>query len=177
MEIKFKQGDSVTIPEGCKAVINDGVVVFEREDIEFKDGDILHAMCDDAQVIFKNNAPVGCFCSYYNTQNRSNHGWRKAAFRLSTEEERQLLFDKMKEQGLRWNAEEKRVERIRWRAEHKRAYYCISAQGDVMVNCDAEIPEDEEKWDFGNYFRTSEQAEQAADAVKMALMKFHEENE
>ena len=32
MEILLKQGDRLPIPEGCKAVINDGVVVFEKED-------------------------------------------------------------------------------------------------------------------------------------------------
>ena len=38
MEIKFKKGDSVIIPEGCKAVINNGMVVFERI-VSFKTGE------------------------------------------------------------------------------------------------------------------------------------------
>lgn len=31
MEVKLKAGDSLNIPEGCKAVIKDDVVVFEKE--------------------------------------------------------------------------------------------------------------------------------------------------
>lgn len=118
MEIKFKQGDSVTIPEGCKAVIKkDGVVVFEKEDTEFKDGDILHSNINDVQVIFKNISYNGFFASYYNNINDDDESWNLKVFRHSTEGEKQLLFDKMKEKGLRWNAEEKRVEKIRWRAK------------------------------------------------------------
>lgn len=176
MEIAFKQGDRVAIPEGCKAVVNNGVVVFERI-VPFKTGDVLISKDKEVTLIFDKMLDSDSFIDIYYLGVLPYRCFVLENFRLATEEERQIFFDKMEEHGLRWNAEEKRVEKIRWRAEHKRAYYCISAQGDVMVNYDAEIPEDEEKWDFGNYFRTSEQAEQAADAVKMALMKFHEENE
>ena len=62
MKVELQCGDIITIPEGCKAIIKDRSVVFEKE-------------------------------------------------------EKQQLFAKMKEQGLHWNAEEKRVEKIRWRAE------------------------------------------------------------
>lgn len=42
MEVKLKAGDSLQIPEGCKAIVKDGSVVFEKENVqEFKDGDIL----------------------------------------------------------------------------------------------------------------------------------------
>jgi len=38
-------GDTITIPEGCKAIVKDGSVVFEKEEKEevqeFKDGDIV----------------------------------------------------------------------------------------------------------------------------------------
>ena len=36
MSIKIKSGDSINIPEGCKAVIEDGKVIFQPE---FKDAD------------------------------------------------------------------------------------------------------------------------------------------
>ncbi len=31
MEIKLQCGDTITIPEGCKAIVKNGSVVFERE--------------------------------------------------------------------------------------------------------------------------------------------------
>ena len=40
MKVDFQCGDTITIPEGCKAIVKDGSVVFEKEQ-EFKDGDIL----------------------------------------------------------------------------------------------------------------------------------------
>lgn len=57
MEITLKAGDSLQIPEGCKAVINDNVVVFEEEKKEeaktqeFKDGDVLTSLFDN-KVVF-----------------------------------------------------------------------------------------------------------------------------
>ena len=176
MEIKFKQGDSVAIPDGCKAVINDGVVVFEKD---FNDGDILHSICgENTLLIFKNCESNGeFFNSYYNQSATLNSGWRIDGFRHATEEEKQLLFDKMKEQGLRWNAEEKRVEKIRWVAKDGGKYYVVNNFGHVVADKESGFNIDRLRWAFGNYFHTQEQAEQAADAVKMALMKFHEENE
>ena len=41
MEVKLKAGDSLNIPEGCKEVIKDNVVVFEKE---FEEGDVLHSI-------------------------------------------------------------------------------------------------------------------------------------
>ena len=53
MEIKFKQGDSVVIPEGCKAVINGGIVVFEKEgkSKDFNRGDILVSLYNEIILV------------------------------------------------------------------------------------------------------------------------------
>lgn len=142
MKVELQCGDSITIPEGCKAIVKDGSVVFEREEKdeaqEFKDGDIV-ILCgrtkkDRHPFIFKGEEDEGkqkfyigidfanllrTFCDdeYYDAR-RLHH---------ATEEEKQLLFDKMKEQCLRWNAEEKKVEKIRWRAEYGEKYFVLSA--------------------------------------------------
>ena len=183
MEIVLKQGDRLPVPEGCRAVVEGDVVLIEREEQDFKDGDIIAK--NKAVAILKGGFNNGVFRDYacLNFDGKvlisNNTKWSTlpAGWHIATEEEKQLLFDKMEENGLRWNAEEKKVEKIRWRANDKRAYYCIRDQGDVMVNYEAGFPADEDKWEFGNYFRTSEQAEKAAEAVREALRKFHEENE
>lgn len=44
MKVELQCGDTIAIPEGCKATIKNGSVVFEKEEKkeqEFKDGDIL----------------------------------------------------------------------------------------------------------------------------------------
>lgn len=159
-------------------------VVIEKEREKFKRGDVITSLKGEILLVNVHDYDSSLLRSFVHIEENKefyqspyllwneSHPWR-----LATDEEKQLLFDKMKEKGLRWNAEEKRVEKIRWRANDKRAYYCIRDQGDVMVNYEAGFPADEDKWEFGNYFRTSEQAEKAAEVVRETLRKFHEENE
>lgn len=186
MEVKLKAGDSLNIPEGCKAVIKDNVVVFEKEKEEnkeeFKRGDVIvskmneillvdrHSFDDRFLRSFVNIKEDRSFCkSSYSLWNEL-HDWR-----LATEEEKQLLFDKMKEQGLQWNAEEKRVEKIRWRAKEGGDYYFIDVDLTVKSIDDTYSTFDNKLWDTLNYFRTKEQAEEAAKRMKEVLFKYHEE--
>lgn len=81
----------------------------------------------------------------------------------------------MEEQGLKWNAEEKRVEKIRWRAKKGGYYYFIDVNLTVKSIDDTYSTFDNELWDAFNYFRTKEQAEEAAKRVKETLRKYHEE--
>lgn len=177
MEIKLQCGDSIAIPDGCKATIKDGSVVFEKEVQDFENGDVLCSAYSGTMVIFKEKEKDGSryFYSHYNTDRSSNKGWNSAAFRHATEEEKQLLFKKMKEQDLRWNAEEKRVENIRWRAEDGKEYYYVGNQGILMVDTEDGVCADENRYEFSNYFRTSEQVEEAAKRVKEVLRNYHEE--
>lgn len=174
MEVKFNAGDKIAIPEGCKAIIKDESVVFEKE---FKNGDVLCSAYSGTMVIFKEKEKDGSryFYSHYNTDRSSNKGWNSAAFRHATEEEKQLLFDKMKEQGLKWNDEEKRVENIRWRAKYDEKYYYVSTEGIVLEDKEGGHIIDDNRYKFGNYFRTKEQAEEAAKRIKEVLCNYHEE--
>ena len=131
MKVEIQCGDTITIPEGCKAIVKDGSVVFEREEIEevqeFKDGDVLHSVYADITLIFEKYNTYYSFTSHYSTLKNAGFDWAVKSFRHATEEEKQLLFAKMKEQGLRWNAEEKKVEKIRWRAEEGEFYYYVGS--------------------------------------------------
>ena len=185
MKVELQCGDTITIPEGCKAVIKYGCVVFEKEQ-KFKDGDIL-AIADYVDTtcpfIYKNTDEAGFYIFYVGVDCSENiqllddadNRWGNAPLRYATEEEKQLLFDKMKEQGLKWNAEEKRVEKIRWRAEDGRIYFCIDNQGIVIVDKECGYYVDKNRHEYGNYFHTKEQAEEAAKRMKEVLRKYHEE--
>lgn len=181
MEITFKDGDRITIPEGCKATIDGNEVVIEKKKQEFKDGDIL-ASTECAIVktilIFKGKEPrKNSFRSHFNSSGLNEEGWAYSLFRYATDEEKQVLFDKMEEKGLQWNAEEKKVEKIRWRAKYNGVYYFITFNGKIDSENDMYCALDNQRYNFGNYFRTSEQAEKATKAVRETLRKFHEENE
>lgn len=172
MEVKFNAGDMCAIPDGCKATIKDGIVIFEKD---FEDGDVLHSVHDDLMLIYKEGSSSESFSSHFNTAHNYNFGWNIHSFRHATEEEKQLLFDKMKEQGLKWNAEEKRVEKVRWRASIDEKYYYINH----LLDCHSDIEEshifDEDRWKVDNYFRTGEEAEEAIKRIKEVLYNYHEE--
>lgn len=186
MKVELQCGDTITIPEGCKATIKDGSVVIEREQ-NFKDGDILiitengHRRC---VFIYKNTDEDGYHSCYagVNTGNSlviskfPEQRWGDDdLLDYATDKEKQFLFDKMKEQGFLWNAEEKRVEKIRWRAEEGEEYYTLDrvTEGTQLIErgdiCDNEL------WNTLNYFRTEEQCKEAAKRVKETLKKYHEE--
>lgn len=172
MEVTLKAGDSLQIPEGCRAVIKDNVVVFEKAS---QNGDVLHSIYDREVLIFKNYTNSTYFSSHYNYSGKDNNMWRIDCFRHATEEEKQTLFDKMKEQGLRWNAEDKRVEKIRWRAEEGEEYRFMNTDLTTVNTTELEDDIDTNRYNALNYFRTKEHTAEAAKRVKETLKKYHEE--
>lgn len=172
MKVELQCGDIVTIPEGCKATIKDGSVVFEKE---FKDGDVLHSIHDSLMLIYKECSSSECFNSHFNTLHNHNIGWNIHSFRHATEEEKQQIFTKMEEQGLRWNAEEKQVEKVRWRAERNGVYYRLGLGNDIFCEFDRRFSSDNEFYATLNYFRTEKQAQEALKRREEILKKYHEE--
>ena len=185
MKVELQCGDTITIPEGCKAIVKDGSVVFEREE-KFKDGDILAGISrlgyhcpfiykdTDERGFHKFYVGVNCvkeICLSDDVEKR----WGNATLRYATDEEKQILFDKMKEQGLQWNAEEKRVEKIRWRAKKGGDYYFIDINLTVKSIDDTYSTFDNGLWNALNYFHTEEYTAEAARRVKETLRKYHEE--
>lgn len=185
MEVKLKAGDSLNIPEGCKAVVKDGSVVFEREQ-KFKDGDILVSVANGIRhnaFIYKSKDEKGShsyyigidICGQLSFNKYLSCRWGNDDLSYATEEEKQLLFDKMKEQGLQWNAKENRVEKIRWRAKYGEKYYFLN--GNFSIDCATNI----DKWfndlHYNSFcqFRTEKYAKEAANRVKETLRKYHEE--
>lgn len=185
MKVELQCGDTIAIPDGCKATVKDGSVVIEKEE-KFKDGDILVSFVDEERYnafIYKGTDKNG-FHSYYvgvdackmlSISTSPSSRWCSYDLSYATEEERQQLFDKMKEQGLKWNAEDKRVEKIRWRAKKGENYYFFDAKLLVRSIDEAYSTFDNEVWDAFNHFRKEEQAEEAARRVKEVLFKYHEE--
>ena len=175
MEIKLNVGDKINIPTGCKAVIKDGVITFEKEQEEFKDGDILHSNMTGRVVIFKSYEDESCrvFCTYYNSANTSNNGWTADCFYHATEEEKQTFFDELKAKGVQWNAETKEMERIRERVKYGDSYLYIDKKCKVAEVYDNRDAIDNANWEIGNYYRINEieQAEEDAKAIRAIFEK------
>ena len=81
----------------------------------------------------------------------------------------------MKEQGLKWNAEEKRVEKLRWRADVGVKYYFVDSLLDVLHIKECWSSLCNKHYSARNYFRTEEQAEEAAKRIKEVLCNYHDE--
>ena len=189
MKVELQAGDTITIPEGCKAQINVNEVVIEKKEKskDFKRGDILVSHFNDILLVDDYDIVEGHLYSFVHVDRHGKlskepyfqwnewHDWR-----LATEEEKQLLLDKMKEQGLKWNAEEKRVEKIRWRAKYGEQYWYVtsscSVAGDFMREENSLTGSGAiEDWHGYNHFRKKAQAAEAAKRVKETLRKYHEE--
>lgn len=190
MKVELQAGDAITIPEGCKAIVKDGSVVFEKEQ-KFKDGDIL-TIADyvdtSCPFIYKNTDENGSHYYYVGVDTRNllfvskteSNIWGHGNLRHATESEKQQLFVKMKEQGLKWNAEEKRVEKIRWSAKYGEEYWYVtsscSVAGDFMREENSLTGEGAiEDWAGYNHFRKKAQAAEAAKRVRETLKKYCEE--
>ena len=178
MEIKLNAGDKINIPAGCKATIEDDLIVIEEkqeERKEFKEGDILRSVQTGTIVIFKSYQTnlKDNFCSHYNNSNDSNFSWAPVAFRKTTEEEKQAFFDDLKAKGLRWNTEAKTMEKIRKRAEKGEHYLFIARNGEIFEEEENEAIFDDKDYNSGNYYLLSErvQAEEDAKALKAIFEK------
>nr|DAU84912.1 MAG TPA: hypothetical protein [Caudoviricetes sp.] len=176
MKIKLQCGDSIPILKECRVIIEDGNIVLEKKEHKFKSGDVLRSIYKNTIVIFKeyNEDTSILFHSYYNTDCKGNEGWISTSFRHATEEEKQCLFDKMREQNLYWDAKEKQVKQLRWRAEYGQDYYFI-INGTVSIDIDINHKSDVSRYESGNYFRTEKQAREALNRVNKTLIKYHEE--
>lgn len=175
MEIKLNAGDKITIPTGCKATIEDDLIIIEEQKEEFKDGDILHSTQTDRILIFKNysledNEKFSC---YYNNLDLDNFNWAVSAFRHATKREKRHFFDDLKAKGLRWNAETKQMERIRKRVEKGKEYLIVNRLGDVVKLVDEHSTFDDMNYNSGNYFLPEEieEAELAAKFIRAIYEK------
>lgn len=77
-----------------------------------KDGDVLASKDEIEILIFRNLDTSTSFSSYYNITGRGDFGWSNICFIPATKEQRNLLFEKMKEKGYKWDNEKKELNKI-----------------------------------------------------------------
>ena len=63
----------------------------------------------------------------------------------------------------------KEVELPRWKPEHTGRYYYITTKGEIMEEVWYNIDSDNSRYEFGNCFKTFEEAEAARDKIKDLL--------
>lgn len=100
-------------------------VTNNEETNQFKDGDVIKHKFKKPNcciAILKGEFINGEFSDYIAIDMigelvKSNDKWKSDPpdWRLATEQEKQLLYSKMKKEGFKWNEEERRVENMRSR--------------------------------------------------------------
>lgn len=174
MEIKLNAGDKINIPTGCKATIENDLIVIEEKKEVFKEGDILKCIESDNMVVFKNQYKhTLAFRIYFSLIGESRRICLYSKFRHATEEEKQAFFDELKAKGLRWNAETKQMEKIRKREEYGESYLYVNRLGEVCAIHELKSYFDDANFNSGNYFlpKEIEEAELAAKFIKAIFEK------
>ena len=140
MEIKIKDKDNLI--EATIEVVNGVLVVSPKEEkvdiTKFKDGDIItcgHHDCGGFQwtailqgeiECISDNMFIGDYCSL-DCEGEflvHNSGSDSATWvRYATEEEKQKLFDKLKEEGYEFDFEKKELVKLRWKPKHSEEYH------------------------------------------------------
>lgn len=179
MKVILKINGARKVYENCETEINGEEIIVTRN---FRDGDFIINREDGFMLIFKEKGADGfiydhAFLNFGEDVTISIFPCECSLedFQPATEEEKQLLFDKMKERGLRWNAEEKRVEKIRCRAKKDGRYHFLNSYLTTITTSEVGDYTDTSRYNAFNYFRTEEQAKEAAERVKETLHKYHEE--
>jgi len=162
MEIKLKAGYKINIPENCELIVENNILTVKEK--EFKDGDILSVATTSnnkpTPFIYKSTDKEGFHKFYVGIDccddvficPDDDARWCHSHLRYATEEEKQHLFDKLKEMNLHWNPETKELKKIRLRVDEKEEYLFISDWGVVCSDFDQRRTCDNMRWNIGNYY-------------------------
>lgn len=174
MEIRIKNGEEMI---DATIEIVDGVIVVSQKKVKFdpKDGDVFcvdslypcigivtevydYGKPDKDRLYFSvgywkqsESMQLGPFCAC----NRNT----EPNYRPATEEEKKLLFDKLKEEGYEWDAEKKEAVKIKWKPKFDTIYYKPQlnvSQFRVTSVRWFNLKEEEELYQKGWVFQTNE---------------------
>jgi len=148
-EPQFKMGDFVTIfgkPQYWSSECNKNCI---REKVNYPFTHIITKIAEVDDFIAVEIADGGWSLNSLLDDNLIRH---------ATEEEKQLLLDKLKEQGKTWNAETLQIEDLpKWKPENGEKYFYIIGYNLINQTINALFISDLYRLETGNYFRTKEE--------------------
>ena len=96
--------------------------------------------------------------------------------RYATPEEIKEFDEFLKSKGYYFDKEKLELKKLRWRANKGETYFYIMTGGKIDSSIEDKECTDDMRYDFGNYFKTKEEAEVAAKQIKQVLNNFHNGN-
>lgn len=190
MEIKIKDHDQLI---DATIEVVDGVMIVspkeEKVDVtKFKDGDVITCGWDDGSKSYNwtgilqgeieyisDNMFIGDYCSLDLKGEFLDHnsGSDSATWvRYASEEEKNKLFDKLKEEGLEWDANKKELVKLRWKPKKGEICYHPFCDGTIFNPFKTDWEEGTFYFgllDKGWVFRTKEECEQFCDRLNEAI--------
>ena len=181
MELKLNSGDVITIPDGCKAVIKDKIITFEKEVQEFEDGDFVSLRNLGGKFLIIYKSKRGFSDAYYHAVTYNGYCENYVVSyndwcvyddaRIATEEEKQLLLDALHADGKDWDDVNKRIVEYRWQPKDGEDYYVINTLFKVLRFTWQSYSFDFDLLKSGNCFKTEEEAKAKADEIIKILNK------
>lgn len=180
------------LPKGMEVAstnvrVEDGnvfVYVELKKEFNPKDGDFL--VIDDSIFIYNGKQTKSSYGAYIGVldngeieEGLTEDTWaEKDGCRFASKKEKSAFLSRLeRECHKRWNPETKKLESIRWRAKKGEEFHCISLCPDMDI-CKYRDSYDDvcnEMYEFGNYFRTPEDANKASERIKEIFKSFKDE--
>lgn len=179
MKIKIKTKDGI-VDATAEVIDGDMIVSPKVEKFEPKDGDVVFVKGALEHILIYKEEKSENIVAYADLVdsilgNVSSHAICKANvvdLRPATEDEKQKLFDKLKEKGFEWDAEKKEVVKIKWKPIRGASYYKPGIRGaEIRVVSDswAEDVFDKSYYDKGWVFKTYEECEAFCNKLRQAI--------
>ena len=171
------------IPAGCTvgSIEQDGdkVIIEFKSEYTPKRGDVcVMTTCTGQEVIILVESVLGqeihTFAEFWTRDTDLNINdeitiFATDTFRPATDEEKHLLFSKLKEKWKRFNPDKMCIEDDVWTPENWENYYYISGHGTIFNDTNTSHNADEYCFSTGNCFKTKE----AAEKVDIKALKAH----
>lgn len=180
MEVRIKEGNGYVDADWT---IEDGVMVVSPKVVyEPKDEDVVSifnksygvwmtAICRDIH-----NELCSVYCMI-DAKDKFSVNLLKVStsfgIRAATEEEKKLLFDKLAEEGLAWDAERKEIVKLRWKPKEDERYYYPANYGYGFVLADTcfsvNFLNDVKRIESGRYFKDKQECQEFFNRLNDAI--------
>ena len=144
---------------------------------QWKDGDILFSEIDNEFAVFKHECKINsistdsffCHLITWNGLCSTYQVVLKIDFRLATKSEVAQFHKRLHAIKKDWDAEKKQLVDWQWKPEPREIYYFVNETGEAASTEWTNVGYDECCYQFGNCFRTKEEAEVASERIRKAL--------
>ena len=154
--------DLTTLDEigNVTATIENGsiVIMCEPKKKEFKFGDFVRLNKSANTGIIETVGNYGCLASVNEILFR--------AISEASEDEKKKILGLLDKNNLVIDYDKKEIVKKRWRAEEDGTFYYVSERGKILSTVETFCGYDNDIYEYGNYFRTEEQAEKVAKEIR-----------